>query len=154
VVDIRVDLETLAGLADRAGEIPGWGPVIADIARQVTADQPHAQWRTSVTNDTGQVIWDGVTRRRPTTTQTRSLHARHQTCVFPGCRMPARDCDLDHRQPWAEGGPTTADNLAPLCRHDHHVKTNPAWHLQTTPNNNHQWTTPLGHTYTTTQVPP
>ena len=36
--------------------------------------------------------------------------------------MPAADCDLDHRQPWAYGGATTVDNLAPLGRHDHQVR--------------------------------
>ncbi|MEE8375472.1 MAG: HNH endonuclease signature motif containing protein [Acidimicrobiia bacterium] len=38
--------------------------------------------------------------------------------------MPATDCDLDHRNAWADGGPTTEDNLAPLCRHDHIVRHN------------------------------
>jgi hypothetical protein len=154
VVDIRVDLETLAGLADTAGEIGGWGPVIADVARQVTADQPDAEWRVGVTDGTGRVVWDGVTRRRPTTAQTRYVQARHQTCIFPGCRIPARDCDLDHRQPWADGGPTSRNNLAPLCRHDHTVKTSPGWHLQRLPTGDYQWTSALNHIYVTAGVPP
>ena len=29
-------------------------------------------------------------RRRPTTSQARQVRARHRTCVFPGCRRPAR----------------------------------------------------------------
>jgi hypothetical protein len=33
-VDITVDLTTLTGLSEVPGEIPGWGPVIADIARR------------------------------------------------------------------------------------------------------------------------
>ena len=39
VVDITVDLATLTGLSEVPGEIPGWGPVIADIARQVAIGQ-------------------------------------------------------------------------------------------------------------------
>ncbi len=27
--------------------------------------------------------------------------------------MPAVDCDLDHTVPWADGGRTRCDNLAP-----------------------------------------
>ncbi|MCZ6455928.1 MAG: hypothetical protein O6650_01630 [Actinobacteria bacterium] len=34
MVDIRVDLETLTGLTENPGELAGFGPVIADIARR------------------------------------------------------------------------------------------------------------------------
>ena len=37
-VELRVDLTTLAGLDENPADIPGWGPVIADIARQVSRD--------------------------------------------------------------------------------------------------------------------
>ena len=73
-VDITVDLTTLTGLSEVPGEIPGWGPVIADIARQVAVANQGGQWRVSVTDpETGQVVWNGVTRRRPTTTERRYL---------------------------------------------------------------------------------
>ncbi len=36
-VDITFDLATLAGLVDEPGEVAGYGPVIADIARQLAA---------------------------------------------------------------------------------------------------------------------
>lgn len=150
VVDLQADLKTLAGLADKAGEIPGYGPVIADIARQVAKDQHDAEWRATITDpNTGQVMWTGTTRRRPTARQTREVQARLPSCVFPGCRMPATECDLDHTQAWAGGGPTTTDNLAPLCRHDHRVKHQAGWKLQRQPNGQHVWTSRLGHTYIT-----
>jgi len=38
VVDLQVPLATLAGLSEAPGEIPGWGPVLADIARQVATN--------------------------------------------------------------------------------------------------------------------
>ncbi len=144
-VDIYVDEETLAGLADRPGEIPGFGPVIADIARQVATQQ--ARWQFTVTNQ-GQPLHVGVTRRRPTATQQRAVQALHRTCVFPGCRMPAQDCDLDHRIPWAEGGATTIRQLVPLCRHDHQIRHRCGWTHQQLPDRI-QWTSKLGHTYTT-----
>ena len=43
VVDIHVDLETLAGLSETPGELAGYGPVIADIARQTTNKQTKAK---------------------------------------------------------------------------------------------------------------
>jgi hypothetical protein len=68
--------------------------------------------------------------------------------------MPATDCDLDHTQAWAEGGPTEIGNLAPLCRHDHRLKHQANWQLQPISSGRYTWTSPHGHTYTTTSRPP
>jgi hypothetical protein len=155
VVDIHVDLTTLTELAESPGELAGYGPVIADIAKQVTKQQQASEWRYTVTDpEHGRVAHNGVTRRRPTTTERRHIEVRNQTCVFPGCRMPATACDLDHRFPWNQGGPTHTDNLAPLCRHDHVIRHQAGWAYTTQPDHNHRWTSPLGHTYTTTHKPP
>ena len=154
VVDIHVGLDTLADLVDHPGDLAGYGPVIADIARQVTDQQHHAEWRFSVTHpDSGQPIHVGTTRRRPTASQRRVVEAHYRTCIFPGCRMPGRGCDLDHRIPWKDGGPTTVECLAPLCRHDH-IGRHHGWTYQRLPNGDHLWTSPLGHTYTTSGTPP
>ena len=154
-VDIQVDLETLTRLAEDPGELAGYGPVIADLARQVAEQQQGAKWRWTVTHpDSGQVIYSGVTRRRPTAAQRRNVESRNRVCIFPGCRMPAIDCDLDHRIPWAEGGPTTTDQLVPLCRHDHLTRHRSGWKHQSLPDGDHQWTSRLGHRYTTSGQPP
>lgn len=99
VVDIQVDLATLAGLADTPGEVGGFGPVIADVARQIVAGSPDAEWRWTVIGESGEIVADGITRRRPTAAMRRHVEARHRTCVFPGCRMPATRSDIDHRVP-------------------------------------------------------
>ncbi|HET6213458.1 MAG TPA: DUF222 domain-containing protein, partial [Micromonosporaceae bacterium] len=66
VVELTVPLTTLMQLSDASGEIAGFGPVIADIARQVATAQPRAQWRWSVWDpDTGRLLQHGSTRRRP-----------------------------------------------------------------------------------------
>ncbi len=113
MVDIRVDMETLVGLTENPGELAGFGPVIADIARRVTAEQENTEWRWTMVDDNNQVLHTGITTRRPTTAQKRHVQARFRYCVFPGCRMPSADCDLDHRVAVADGGPTTTCNLAP-----------------------------------------
>jgi hypothetical protein len=41
---------------------------------------------------------------------------RQRRCCFPGCRRPARQCDLDHTIAYDHGGRTCECNLAPLCR--------------------------------------
>ena len=155
VVDIHVDLTTLARLSEDPGELAGYGPVIADIARQVAENQPGAEWRWTLTNpDTGLVVDNGITRRRPTSRQRRHVEARNRTCLFPGCRRPAVNCDLDHRQQWAHGGPTKVSNLAPLCRHHHNMRHHAGWTHQALPNGDCLWTSRLGHTYTTSGLPP
>lgn len=154
-VDIHVDLTTLVRLSEDPGELGGYGPVIADIARQVAENQPGAEWRWTLTHpDTGLVVDNGITRRRPTSRQRRHVEARNRTCVFPGCRMPAVDCDLDHGRPWVHGGLTKTDNLAPLCRHNHNTKHRSGWTYQQLPNGDYVWTSRLGHTYTTSGLPP
>ena len=154
-VDLVVDLTTLAGLNDNPGELAGFGPVIADVARKVAQHQHDTQWRVTVTDpDTGFPVYTGVTRRRPTTQQRRKVQARYRRCVFPGCRMPAIQSDLDHRIPFAEGGPTDEHHLAPLCRNDHCIRHQAGWTYKFLPNGTIEWTSPLNHTYTTSGTPP
>ncbi|MGH3614320.1 MAG: HNH endonuclease signature motif containing protein [Pseudonocardia sp.] len=65
-IEIRVGLSTLLGLDDQPGEIPGLGPVLADVARTIVARQRRgAPWRFAVTDAEGYLILAGVTRRRP-----------------------------------------------------------------------------------------
>jgi len=140
-------MTTLAGLDDHASEIPGMGPVIADIARQVAATQPKAEWRYVVSDNHGQVIHIGTTRKRPTTTISREVQTHQPVCTFPGCRVPAQDCDHDHLTPRSQGGQTTTTNLGPKCRHDHQLKHHGWTHQHT--NQQDIWTSPQGHTYIT-----
>ncbi len=148
VVDIRVDLETLMGLAASPGELAGYGPVVDDITRHIIADHTGAEWRYTVTHN-GHPVATGTTRRRPTTGQRRVVEARHDTCIFPGCRIPATECDLDHRIEWSKSHRTDTCDLGPFCRHDHGGRHEHGWTYQYLPNGDIEWTSPLGHTYTT-----
>jgi hypothetical protein len=87
-----VDLETLIGLQDRVADIPGWGPVVSDVARQALTKDETGRLRVRVVDGDDAV---DVTTRRPNAAQRRSVRHRHPTCVFPGCRLPARRADLD-----------------------------------------------------------
>jgi hypothetical protein len=155
VVDLRIDLTTLAGLDDQPADVPGWGPLVADVARRIVDEQTQAQWRVTVTDPaTGQPVWTGTTRRRPTASQGRLVTAYNPTCVFMGCRHPATRSDLDHNQPWAQGGPTISSNLAPLCARHHTAKDQGGWTLRQTLPGTYRWKSPLGHTYEVTSQPP
>jgi hypothetical protein len=154
-VDLRVDLETLAGLSEAPGELMGLGPVISDIARQVADDQRHCSWSWTVTDpETGMPVHTGITRRRPKRETRRLVEARNPTCIFPGCRMASRNCDLDHRRQWSERGPTCECNLVPLCRRHHRCRHRLGWRHRPLSRGDHLWISPLGHRYTTSGKPP
>lgn len=60
---------------------------------------------------------------RPTEAIRLFVEGRDGTCRWPGCSVPAENCQLDHRHNFDEGGPTSASNLFCLCQHHHNIKT-------------------------------
>lgn len=145
---LNAELTALAGLSDHPGDLAGYGPVIADIARQVANQLVDGDWSYTVTHN-GQPIISGTTNRRPTTTQKHAVLARWRTCIHPGCRMPAIESDIDHRIPWTQQHHTTTRDLYPLCRYHHTLKTRHGWTYQPLHNGQLQFTSPLGHKYQT-----
>ena len=146
-VDVTVTMDTLTGLADHPGDLAGFGPVIADVARRL-ANDPDNKLRVIICdNATGEPTHIVTPTRNPSAAQKRRVQARNRTCVFPGCRMPARGCDIDHTVAVHDGGETCDCNLAPLCRHDHCIKHQHGWTYKRLPDGTPQWTTRLGHTY-------
>jgi hypothetical protein len=164
-IELLLPLSTATGQDDLPGEIAGWGPVIADIARDITTRHTAARWRYSTYNRLGELTHHGPlttrrtpppdTGRRPSAAVTDLITARNRTCTAPGCRIPARTCDLDHTTDWAHGGATHPDNLAPLCRRHHkykHQSGATVWQLD--PAGVYLWTTPAGMQYVTRPDPP
>jgi hypothetical protein len=233
-VEIRVGLATLLGLDERPGEIPGLGPVLPGVARDLVARQRRgAEWRFAVTGPDGHLILAGVTRRRPRCTRTaerttgrcsggivelqisaaqlaelaeligrgatdpaappwvepwgaviadiatqfagrhtllaalddhpldrfpgaalaRHVQMRDRTCSHPGCRRPARRCDLDHTRDHARGGPTVRANLGPGCDRHHPLKHGLGWRLTQPRPGYFVWTSPLRQVYRTRGEP-
>ena len=68
--------------------------------------------------------------------------------MVPGCRRPARQCEIDHRVPYSHGGATAADNLCCLCKHHHRQKDGGGFTLSIDPDGTTRWTTPLGRSRT------
>lgn len=52
-----------------------------------------------------------------------AVHGRDRICRWPGCTVPANQCQLDHRVNYTDGGPTTTTELLSLCPHHHNRKT-------------------------------
>ncbi|TCO52389.1 HNH endonuclease signature motif containing protein [Actinocrispum wychmicini] len=57
----------------------------------------------------------------------RGLYLRDKGCAFPGCERPGSVCDAHHVAHWAQGGPTTMDNMALLCPQHHRLVHNSDW---------------------------
>ena len=167
VVELLLPVSTATGLDDLPGELAGWGPVLADIARQISEQQRDGQWRFSAYGRLGELEHHGITTarparpgrqgsgRRPAAAVAAFVKARNRTCTAPGCRVPATSCDLDHTTDWSKGGGSDPDNLGPSCRRHHRFKHESGatlWQLD--PGGVFVWTTRSGMQYLTRPDPP
>jgi hypothetical protein len=149
-VRVVVAATTLLGLDQEPGELAGYGPIPALLARAIAAD-PSATWQRLLTDPaTGALLDVGRTRYRPPAALADHVRARDRTCRFPGCRQPAQRCDLDHVRAWPDG-PTSHCNLAAECRHHHRLKHETDWQVDNDADDpaTLYWTSPTGHTYAT-----
>jgi hypothetical protein len=150
-VHLNISLDRLLDPDTRtAAELVGYGPILDDIFEQTTRD---GTWEWTVDHH-HTLIADGHTRRRPTISQQRRIRHRHPTCVAPGCRMPAIDCDLDHTTPWSDTPTTDSARMAPLCRHDHTTRHHTGWTYTHQPDGQITWNSPLGTKYPTNNHDP
>jgi hypothetical protein len=143
-VQITMPLTTLTGVGQGGAEVDGKAPIDPETARLLAG-------ATDVWN---RVMYDPVTavvvtvdRYQPTPAQRRFLEARDRHCRFPGCRMPARRCQVDHNHEHHEGGKTSLCNLACFCVRHHTMKTETDWTVWQLPGGNLEWTSPSGRSY-------
>lgn len=147
-IQVTVASSTLAGTDDRPAEFDGHGPLHPDIARRLAGRT--TGWSRLFLDPHGMVTeTDTYT---PTEGMRRFLRARDQHCRFPGCRMPAHRCDVDHNHDHAKGGRTRLDNLSHFCRSHHSLKhpdvdERHRWTARALPGGEIEWTSPLGRTY-------
>jgi hypothetical protein len=164
-VQVTVDLATLAGLADTPGlvDLPsGPEPVTAQAVRELLADPrvPVAFRRLITDPVSGQVLDRGRTAYRVPDALRDFLIARDVICRFPGCTRRAEACDIDHLVPWSAGGRTDRDNLIPLCRRHHVIKTFGRWTpIRRRPDGAVEWRAPDGtividHPWRSNRPPP
>ncbi|QKW10831.1 DUF222 domain-containing protein [Streptomyces sp. NA04227] len=158
VVQVTVPLDVLIGADDGPADLTGYGPITAEQARAI-AFAPGTVWRRLITHpETGLLIKSDPTTYRPTAETARHVIARDGCCAFPSCRVPAYRCDLDHIEPFHHrspdhGGKTVPDNLQPLCRRHHRLKTHHGWKVTRDSRTGiATWTSPVGHRYTNKPV--
>lgn len=144
-VQVTLPFTTLAGLTDEPGELEGYGPIPAQVARELAAAGVWTWLRTDP--GTGQLLDRGTTRYRPSRILAGFITARDRTCRMPGCHRPASRCDIDHVVAYAEGGATSAANCHCLCRTHHLLKHHGRWTPVPLPSGGTVWRSPTGHTY-------
>ena len=135
---LTVPLSTWLGLADDPAVLDGYGPIPAAIARQIASeaarDHPTTTtWRCVVVADRHRTVL-GVgdliptPRHDPTHRQATFTRTAEPFCVFPGCRVQAWRCDIDHRIPYERRQPRRRRphvhvQHQPLCRRHHRLRT-------------------------------
>jgi uncharacterized protein DUF222/HNH endonuclease len=124
---ITAAAQALAGIeGSPAGQLEWGGTVPAETVRRLACDS-------AITRITGlgELEWEisHSSRTIPPATR-RALVARDHQCVFPGCDRPPPWCDGHHLVFWADGGPTTLENLGLVCGHHHRKVHEEGWTLK------------------------
>jgi len=146
LVTVVIPYPTLTGADDQPCELAGYGPIPADLAREIAAD---AVWKRLLHDPlSGTVLDYGRTTYHPPTGLADHVRARDVYCRGPRCPKPASSSELDHHLRYPEG-PTSEPNLAAHCKHDHDLKHHGGWDVTLQPDGSLTWTTPTGYTHTT-----
>jgi hypothetical protein len=126
-VIVKASLDTLVGIAGApAGELEWGGTIPAETVRRIACDS--AITRIAGLGELEQEITHASRTIPPA--KRRTLIARDEHCVFPGCNRPAPWCDGHHLKSWADGGPTTLENLALVCGAHHRKVHEEGWRLE------------------------
>ena len=141
--------DVVAGDSSATGTAEGIGPLSLELIRAWAG-------RTRVTiqpvlHVAADDRWS-VDQHDPPPRMADQVRLRDETCIFPWCGRLARQCDLDHREPFEDPGDkgppgqTSPDALAPLCRRHHRAKTTRAWTYERVGPGTYLWTGPSGLT--------
>ncbi|GFG97190.1 HNH endonuclease [Mycobacterium timonense] len=160
-VNLVLSDETLLGGGTAPADVCGYGPIPAAVARNliggaVTDRRSRATLRRLYTHpEAGALVAMESRSRLFPQGLAAFIGLRDQRCRTPYCDAPIRH--RDHAQPWADGGPTTADNGQGLCEHCNYVKEIAGWKVRTCVDESHThtafFTTPTGKTYRSTAPP-
>jgi hypothetical protein len=160
-VNLVLSDETLLGGDSAPAEICGYGPIPAAVARAMVSGavanrRSRATLRKLYAHPRGGslVAMESRARLFPRGL-TAFIELRDQRCRTPYCDAPIRH--RDHAQPWAEGGPTAADNGLGLCERCNYTKEGAGWRVSTGTDETHthtaEFTTPTGKSYRS-EAPP
>ncbi|WP_299572673.1 HNH endonuclease signature motif containing protein [uncultured Williamsia sp.] len=133
-VDVVLSADVLVGDSSAAAEVPGYGPIPADTARDLITDALDADAlvtlrRLFAAPDSGALVaMESKARIFPSGLR-RFITRRDIACRFPYCDAPI--AEIDHAHPHHDGGPTDALNGLGECRTHNRQKESPGWAVTT-----------------------
>lgn len=148
--------DALLGTADDEARLAGFGPVPAELAREIVANalgRGDEVWlrRLYASPTTGELVAMDSRARLFPAGLARFIRLRDQVCRTPWCDAPIRH--VDHVRRHAAGGRTSAGNGQGLCEACNHAKEAPRWRARPGPGGTVTTTTPTGHSITTRPPP-
>ena len=144
---------SLFGHSDDPAHLTGYGPIPAELAREIMADACTTRediWlrRLYTSPTTGELTTMDTRSRRFLPSLSRFIRLRDRVCRTPWCHAPVRH--TDHAHDAAAGGATSAANGQGLCEACNHAKQAPGWRAGPVPGaDGHEveTTLPTGHRY-------
>ena len=128
VINIRVDIDALKRGCTEHGEvceIAGVGPIPVATATEYLGE---AFLKLLVIDGVDIKTVAHLGRHIPAPLRT-AVEERDRVCQVPTCDV-ALGLEIDHINPFSEGGPASFENLVRLCKRHHHQKTHDGYRLE------------------------
>lgn len=126
-ITLLVSDRVLFGTAEDAAHVDGYGPVPAELARELATDPTALRTfrRVYACPESGQLVAMDARSRIFPDSLARFIRLRDRVCRTPWCDAPIRHSD--HVRPDAWGGPTSVGNGQGLCEACNLAKEAPGW---------------------------
>jgi Domain of unknown function (DUF222) len=152
-LQILIPIDALLNAADQtAAQLDGYGPLPADIAREILATSKGRKWwRRLYAAPVGGPIGGDPCRRHFDGFIKKLIMVRDRMCRDPYCDAPIRH--IDHIQRYSDGGLTIYSNGRGTCERGNYVREMPGWNIESIFSgfdgkpHTVKITTPTGHTY-------
>jgi hypothetical protein len=153
-LDLVMTDHALFGGGDEPAHLDGFGPVPAELARELVSGACSARERVWLRRlychpQTGELVAADARARCFPPSLARFIRLRDQVCRTPWCDAPVRH--VDHATEHAEEGPTSLANGQGLCEACNYAKRAPRWRAGPshggTGGHEVETTLPTGHRY-------
>src|SRR3954451_10153946 len=149
-INVVVSADTLLRLDDQPAHLTGYGPITAESARRLAAEES-GTWRRLLTDpDSGALLDISADRYKPAQRLRDYVSARDDVCAFPTCNQPGYRCEYEHIIPYSKGGSTCRCNGALACRRHNQCKLDTGWSYCRNPDGSFTWTTSTAHHHPST----
>ncbi|NYJ75519.1 HNH endonuclease [Allobranchiibius huperziae] len=156
-LNLLMDAETLFAGDATPARLEGYGPIPADLARQLVGAGSEGDRNTArvtlrrlfTSPRDGDLIRMEATTRAFTGLLRELVTVRDEVCRTPYCDAPIRH--VDHIRPHSAGGSTSFDNAQGLCEDCNYRKEHPDWRASRASSDGYRHgvhvITPTGHVY-------